>query len=41
MSIRRMFQIVTLVLSLIFAFGATGVSNIAYGCDPQTGGGLC
>ena len=42
MSIRRAFQIVTFVFALAFAFGATSVSNVAYGCDPNSGtGGLC
>jgi hypothetical protein len=39
MSIRRAFQIITFVVALAFSFGATGVSNSAYACDPQIGGG--
>ena len=42
MSIRRAFQIVTFVVALAFSFGATGVTNTAYACDPHTSnGGLC
>jgi hypothetical protein len=38
MSIRRAFQVITLVVALAFSFGATGAST-AYACDPQTSGG--
>ena len=42
MSIRRAFQVVTFVLALAFAFGATSVSNVANACDPSSStGGLC
>ena len=39
MSIRRVFQIVTIALALAFSFGATGAANTAYACDPTVGGG--
>ena len=42
MSIRRAFQIVTFVVALAFSFGATGVSNTAFACDPSVGSaGYC
>ena len=42
MSIRRAFQVITFVLALAFSFGAAGVSNTAYACDPHaSGGGFC
>ena len=41
MSIRRVFQIVTLALALAFTFTATSASP-AYACPPgSTDGGLC
>ena len=39
MSIRRLFQIATIALALAFSFGATGMGNTAYACDPTVGGG--
>jgi hypothetical protein len=39
MSIRRVFQIITFVVAIAFSFSATGVSNTAYACDPNAGGG--
>jgi hypothetical protein len=42
MSIRRVFQVITIALALAFSFGATGFSNTAYACDPHVnGGGYC
>jgi hypothetical protein len=42
MSIRRVFQVITFVVALAFSFGATGVSNTAYACDPSAGSpGYC
>jgi hypothetical protein len=42
MSIRRVFQVITLVVAIAFSFGASGVSNVAYACDPNIGsGGYC
>jgi hypothetical protein len=42
MSIRRVFQIVTIALALAFSFGAAGISNVAYACDPSVGSpGFC
>jgi len=41
MSIRRVFQILTIALALAFSFGATGGSNTAYACDPYGSGGYC
>ena len=41
MSIRRAFQVITFVVAVAFSFGATGVSNTAYACNPQIGGGFC
>jgi hypothetical protein len=42
MSIRRVFQIRTIALALAFSFGATGMGNTAYACDPwANGGGYC
>ena len=42
MSIRRVFQVITFVVALAFSFGATGISNTAYACDPWiNGAGLC
>ncbi len=41
MSIRRVFQIVTIALALAFSFGAVGASNTAYACDPYGSGGYC
>jgi len=41
MSIRRAFQVITLVFALAFAFGATSAST-ANACDPQAAAaGLC
>jgi len=40
MSIRRVFQIVTIALALAFSFTATSAST-AYACDPGTAGGYC
>ena len=41
MSIRRAFQIVTIVIALAFTFGATSAST-ANACDPQAAAaGLC
>ena len=39
MSIRRAFQIVTIVLALAFSFAAN--VSTAYACDPGTTGGYC
>jgi hypothetical protein len=40
MSIRRIFQIVTIALALALSFG--GASSTAYACDPTTSsGGFC
>jgi hypothetical protein len=39
MSIRRVFQVITFVVALAFSFGAIGVSDTAYACDPNAGGG--
>lgn len=39
MSIRRVFQAVTLALVLAFSFSATGAATTAYACDPTVGGG--
>jgi len=39
MSIRRVFQIVTIAFALAFTFTATSTTAIA--CDPQTTGGYC
>jgi hypothetical protein len=42
MSIRRVFQVITLVVAIAFSFGASGVSNVAYACDPNvSSGGYC
>ena len=42
MSIRRAFQVITFVVALAFSFGATGISNTAYACDPWvSSGGYC
>ena len=38
MSIRRVFQIVTIALALAFSFTVT-TADTAYACDPQVGGG--
>ena len=40
MSIRRVFQIVTIALALAFSFTATSAST-SYACDPGTAGGYC
>jgi len=40
MSIRRVFQIVTIALALAFSFTATSAST-ANACDPGTAGGYC
>jgi len=40
MSIRRVFQVITLAVALAFTFTATSAST-AYACDPASGGGLC
>jgi len=39
MSIRRVFQIITIAFALAFTFTATSTTAIA--CDPQTTGGYC
>jgi hypothetical protein len=40
MSIRRIFQVVTIAVALALSFGT--VSGTAYACDPQTtSGGFC
>ena len=41
MSIRRVFQVITLVVAIAFSFGATGVSNTAYACNPDGTTGYC
>jgi hypothetical protein len=41
MSIRRALRVITLAFALAFAFGAAGVSDTAYACDPQGSGGFC
>ena len=42
MSIRRVFQVITIVVALAFSFGAANVSNVAYACDPSVGSpGFC
>ncbi|HKW78763.1 MAG TPA: hypothetical protein VJQ09_06650 [Candidatus Limnocylindria bacterium] len=40
MSIRRVFQILTIALALAFSFSAT-TADTAYACDPTGVGGYC
>jgi hypothetical protein len=40
MSIRRVFQIVTIALALAFSFSVT-TADTAYACDPYGSAGYC
>jgi hypothetical protein len=40
MSIRRTFQIITILVAFVLSFSAVGAGNVANACDPH-GTGFC
>ena len=38
MSIRRAFQVITILVAFVLSFSTIGSSNVANACDPQPSG---